>query len=393
MRARSLRILHVVPSYLPAWRYGGPIRSVHGLAKAQVESGDRVEAFTTDADGPGRLAVPNDRRVDVDGVGVWYFRCGWPRRLYRSTPLRRALVRRMTEFDVVHLHSVFLWPTLVAAREAERLGVPYFVSPRGMLVESLISRRGSLRKQAWIRLFERRTLARAAGTVVQSELELRELESLGLALSAGHVIPNGFDFEEVESADGSSAPRWLEDVIETPYVLFLGRLSWKKGIGRLIDALPLVEGVDLVVAGNDEEGLTPALKRQAAELGVAHRVAFVGEVRGPTKWTLLRNAKAFCLPSSSENFGIAAVEAMAVGTPTIVSPDVGIASIEGLRSSLVVTESDRDALSRSIRWTLEEGPAVLELRDAARTSVRRELCWSKIAGDLRAVYGRSLAKG
>ena len=141
-RGRWMRILHVVPSYLPAWRYGGPIRSVHGLAKAQVRAGDEVEVFTTDADGAGRLDVPTGGPVEIDGVRVNYFRRSRPRRLYRSRAMGEALRRRLREFDVAHLHSAFLWPTQAAARAAAAARVRYFVSPRGMLVQSLIAETG-----------------------------------------------------------------------------------------------------------------------------------------------------------------------------------------------------------------------------------------------------------
>jgi glycosyltransferase involved in cell wall biosynthesis len=255
-----------------------------------------------------------------------------------------------------------------------------------MLVGSLIAERGTLRKRAWIRLFERHTLERAAGIVLQSELERRELEDLGLALARTHVVPNGIDLEEAFSSDSGSAPKWVDDLVSAPYVLFLGRLSWKKGIGRLIEAIRETEGVNLVIAGNDDEALTPELKRQAGAAGVSHRVLFVGEARGATKWSLLRNARAFCLPSTSENFGIAAVEAMAVGTPTIVSPEVGLASNDAVRAGLVVAPADPESLARAIRWTLEESEALAALRETAKRVVREELCWAKIASDVREIY-------
>ena len=74
-----MNILYVVPTYLPATRYGGPIFAVHGLARALVERGHRVDVFTTNVDGDGESDVPLRERVDLDGVGVHYF----------SSPLRR----------------------------------------------------------------------------------------------------------------------------------------------------------------------------------------------------------------------------------------------------------------------------------------------------------------
>ena len=342
-----MRILHVVPSYIPAWRYGGPIRSVHGLAKAQARAGDQVEVFTTDADGPRRLDVSTDRPVEIDGVLVNYFRRDFPRRLYRSRAMGEALRRRVEEFDIAHLHSVFLWPTRVAARIAAAALVPYFVSPRGMLVESLIVRRGRVRKRLWIRLVERKSLSESAGIVLQSELERQELERLGLQLAPTCVAPNGLDLEEIVIERAQPVPLEVTQLIDgDPYVVFLGRLTWKKGIDRLIAAMRDVPEARLIVAGNDEEELRPSLERLARSSGTADRVHFLGEVRGAAKWALLEGAAVFCLPSISENFGIAALEALAAGTPVVVSPTVGLTLPNDASAALLGSPSRSPRASR-----------------------------------------------
>src|SRR3954468_3967498 len=123
--ARSLKILHVVPTYYPAVRYGGPIRSVHGLAVALLRRGHDVHVYTTILDGPDDRDVPVDTPVILDGVTVRYFRVPCLRRLHWSPGLERRLQQSISEFDVVHLHSVFLWPTWAAARAAVRHGIPY----------------------------------------------------------------------------------------------------------------------------------------------------------------------------------------------------------------------------------------------------------------------------
>ena len=99
-----MKVLHVVPTYLPALRYGGPIHSVHGLCKALAARGHEVEVFTTNVDGPVDTDVPLGVPVDLDGVKVWYFPVPALRRLYWSPAMGEALQRRVKEFDVVHTH-------------------------------------------------------------------------------------------------------------------------------------------------------------------------------------------------------------------------------------------------------------------------------------------------
>ena len=188
-----MKILHVVPTYYPATRYGGPIRSVHGLASALAAQGHDIHVYTTNADGKGVLPVPLDRPVLLDGVNVWYFATSVGRRLYWAPKMRQALALNIRSFDIVHLHSVFLWPTSAAARAARKTRVPYVLSPRGMLVEDLIRRKSSLAKRAWITLFERRNVAEAAAIHLTSEIEASELMAVGIPYKRLTVVPNGID--------------------------------------------------------------------------------------------------------------------------------------------------------------------------------------------------------
>src|SRR5262245_22469360 len=177
-----MRILHVVPSYLPAVRYGGPMFAVHGLCRALAARGHHVEVFTTSIDGPTNSAVPVRITVPLDGVHVRYFPSRILRRLFWSPPLARALRSDCADFDIVHVHSVFLWPTWAAARLARKARIPYLISPRGMLVKDLIERRNRLVKSAWIKLIERKNLESASGIHVTSALEREELERFGWQL-------------------------------------------------------------------------------------------------------------------------------------------------------------------------------------------------------------------
>ncbi|HXO26239.1 MAG TPA: glycosyltransferase, partial [Thermoanaerobaculia bacterium] len=262
---KSLRLLHVLPTYLPPWHDGGPVVAVHGLCQALAARGHKVTVFTTD----DRGAAANGETqglLPFDGVDVWYFPVARPRRLYRSPAMAERLKSELEgagNFDLIHLHSVFLWPTHAVARAAERADVPYVVAPRGMLVRALLRRRGWLRKWLWIWLRERRTLTCAAAIHATSNLEKRDIEALGLRLESRiFVVGNGVDAESLAPVqDAALAPtvraaleRRREEGQVRHLLLFLGRLSWKKGLDRLIKALAKVKDATLIIAGHDEEG-------------------------------------------------------------------------------------------------------------------------------------------
>lgn len=387
-----MRILHVIPTYVPAYRYGGPIRSVHGLAEAQSAAGDAVEVYTTDADGPGRSGVPTDRPVAVGRHQARYFRAGFPRRLGRAPALGRALDRDTAGFDLLHLHSVFQWPTAVAASAARRAERPYLVSPRGMLVGELVARHGALRKRLWIALFERRILRGSARIVATSALEATQLRALGLDLAPVVEIPNGVDLDEL----AAPAPEEISANVRAaiaggPYVLFLGRLSWKKRIDLFLSALARLDGCRGLIAGPDDEGLAPRLRRQAAECGVAARIDLLGEVRGADRVALLRGARALVLLSSSENFGNAALEALACGVPVVVTGAVGLAAEVGRRGAGRIVEPAAEAVAAGLGELLDDPAAAREAGARGSRLVAERFTWTAVARALRAVYTEVLA--
>lgn len=385
-----MNLLHVVPTYVPAWRHGGPILAVHGLCKALAARGHAVTVFSTDVHGDGRLDVPLAEPVAVDGVEVWYFPVRF-RRLYLSPALGSAARDGVRRFDLVHLHSVFLWPTSAAARAAERAKVPYVVSPRGMLVPALMQARGRWRKRAWMLAAERRTLERAAALHATSDLEAEEAARLGLSLPPVFVIPNGIDPAPWNGDMEALSPPVRALLTAGPFALFLGRLSWKKGLDRLIPALAHAPGVTLAVAGNDEENLTVGLERLARDFGVAERVSLLGPVHGADKAALLHRALTLVLPSHSENFGNVVLESWAAGRPAIVTPEVGLAAAVRETGGGRVVAGDPRPLGEALRDLLANPETASEMGRRGSRAVAERFGWDAAAAKMEQAYERMRA--
>lgn len=376
-----MRILHVTPTYLPATRYGGPIYSVHGLARAQVALGHKVNVVCTSVDGPNDSDVVHESLVDMDGVGVHYYRSRFGRRTYYSGGMRRAMRQAVAAADIVHLHSVFLWPTLCAARAAMAMKIPYVVSPRGMLVADLIADRGKLRKKMWLALFERRTLAHAAWVHVTSLREEQAYRELGLPSHHLVRVSNGVDAPDCDDLPHASSN--LLASLPDRYVLYLGRLSWKKRIDCLISAMVDVPpDLHLVVAGPDDESLLPKLQQFACEHGVSRRIHWVGQVDSDLRWHLLCRASSLVLISSNENFGNVVAEAMAVGCPVVVSGQVGASEIVAKANAGIVVEATPIQTARAIASIALDKTRAAGYCEAGRQYAREHLSWNSIASQL-----------
>jgi glycosyltransferase involved in cell wall biosynthesis len=383
-----LRILHVVPTYYPAVRYGGPVRSVHALCASLVRRGNRVSVYTTNIDGEGESAVPLGVPVNMDGVSVHYFPVPALRRLYWSPALARQIRLTITEFDLVHLHSVFLWPTYAAARSAYRAGVPYLMSPRGMLVADVIRNKSRLLKTAWITLVERRSLARAARLHVTAEIEGDEAAALGLELPEIVCVPNGVSWpsRHVSMTEGPFGG------VSKPYALFLSRINHKKGLDRLIRAWKWVPQLMLIIAGNDEEDYLPELKALAQREGVVGRLRFLGPVSDEHKWALYENAEMFVLPSYSENVGNVVAEAMAMACPVVITPDVGLAKLVAKTGAGVITAGDPRILAQAIADLHQDEIRRRRLGVLGRQAAIEHLSWDGVAAQMDAAYRRILGR-
>jgi glycosyltransferase involved in cell wall biosynthesis len=357
---------------------------VHGLCKALVKRGHDVEVFTTNVDGPGISEVPLDQPLDMDGVKVRYFPTGPGRRLYRSPAMGAALAASVAGFDAVHLHSVFLWPTTAAARIAHVANVPYILTPRGMLVEALIRRKSRLAKMAWLTLFERANIAGAAVIHMTSQIEAEEFNKLRLAARQIRIIPNGIDLPPKSSpATAASGPRPL--TASKWRILSLGRLNWKKGLERLIEAMKYIPEAELVLAGNDEDSYWPRLEQLARRCEMSDRVTYTGAVHGQRKWDLIRSADLFVMPSYSENFGLAALEAMACGRPVVVTPDVGLARDISAAGAGLVVAGEPDVLGPALARLLSAAGQRQRMGEAGLIAANR-FSWAAIATQMETVY-------
>jgi glycosyltransferase involved in cell wall biosynthesis len=386
---RPLRVLHVIPSYPPAVRYGGAVLATHGLCRALAAAGHHVEVFTSDRDGDDRVPGPLDSAAELEGVRVHRHSLDGPRRLYYSTSLARRLRARAHDFDVIHGHSLFLQPVDAASRAAHAAGVPFVLSPRGMLVRELFRARSALPKWAWLLATGRRQIRQAAALHLTSEVEANEARRFPVTLPPCLVIANGID-----------APPPPALAREPDRLLFLGRLSWKKRVDTLIHTLARLPRCHLRIVGSDDEGLQSGLMALAQQLGVARRVHFIGGVSLQQRWDEYARAGVFLLPSLSENFANTVLEAMAMACPVVITPEVGLSDTVQRYGAGRVSRADPDRLAEAVREVLADRYGADSMGRNGRDAVLREFLWPGIAArmaqayaDLRAPRRATMARG
>jgi glycosyltransferase involved in cell wall biosynthesis len=344
-----VRVLHIIPSV--SLLRGGPSVAVRAIARGLVNRGVAVDITTTDDHGTDRGAVPLEQPVVEEGVTYRYFRrqVGF---YTVSLPLSRWLAAHVEEYDVVHIHALFSFSATAGAFWASRRGIPYVVRPLGVLNTWGLQNRRPLLKELSLRLIERRILANAAAVHFTSEQEKCEAE-LTAPGTRSVVIPNPVaspSTDEKPSAEPFLARH--PDLAGRSVILFLSRLDPIKGLDMLLNGFPRIQAAiptaALVVAGDGEDRFVARLRDQAHRLGVERDVVWAGFLDETTKRAAFAAADVFVLPSYSENFGIAAVEAMANGLPVIVSDRVGIHHEVARAKAGLVVRCDANEVSAAV---------------------------------------------
>jgi glycosyltransferase involved in cell wall biosynthesis len=321
--------LFITPFYKPAYVYGGPTRSIPGLCEGLVKQGCTVEVFTTDANGETTLEVDTGQPVLKDGVRVTHFaHSRIAGRFFYSSGLRKACNEHVEEFDYVYVYGIWNYPAIAAGAACRRREVSYIVSPRTGLMQWPLQQ-GWLRKKLYLWLFGWRYLHGAWAMHYTTQVERKESEQTGVN-TPGFVVPNCMDFSEFDILPGSGSWRRKVHVSsDAPLLLFLGRLEPRKGVGLSLRAFSRVKDeipqAHFAIAGPGEEGYVRELKALASDLGITDAVTFTGYVDADERLEALVDADVFVLTSHTENFAMAAVEAMAAETPVLLSEEVGVA--------------------------------------------------------------------
>ena len=293
-----MKVLHFITSI--SLRQGGPSRSVPMLVKGLAEEGIDVTLMTL------RDEDMNLHALEGTTVTLKVFD-----RNSHSAEWESFIEGE--QFDVIHLQSVWELPYHTIAKIARRKGIPYLVSPRGMLEPwSLSQKKWKKRLAMW--LYQRRDLDRAACVYATADMEAQHIRQLGISTPVS-VIPNGIETNEYQYRGNSFSSK--------KQVLFLSRIHIKKGIEILLEAWEKAvydfPGWNLVIAGNGDTDYIHSLSKKIAEKGMGQRVSIIGPVYGEDKYRVYCESSLFCLPSYSENFGMVIAEAMSCGLPVVTT--------------------------------------------------------------------------
>jgi glycosyltransferase involved in cell wall biosynthesis len=375
-----MRMLVCVPWYAPARAYGGTVTAAVATVKGAVEAGHEVTVATTDVlDLASR--VPADAPTEPARARVVRFPNLSQRLAATNVPLPRGLRRwlreHVREFDLVLLLDVYSSVSVLGARAAARAGVPYVLEALGTLPPTP-ERGRALPKRAFLAFWGRRTVREAAACLYLSDVERDEYLAQGAEPARLHPMPPPLDLPSSNGVAKAVAPT----------IVYLGQLHPIKRIDVLLEAFARVRA-ELPEARLEVNGAPSAhgeaLREQTARLGLGDSVAFRGLIPEEAKATALGSAHVFALLSASEGLPITPLEALACGTPVVLSPGCGLRQVDGVGG--IVCDGTAAGAAAALLALLRDPERARQLGEAGRAfaaSYRRE----KVVPELVALLER-----
>ncbi|HKB44458.1 MAG TPA: glycosyltransferase [Chitinophagaceae bacterium] len=310
-----MKILFIIPSYKPAYIYGGTIVVVSLLAESLAGQGHEVTVYTTTANGKNELKVEAGKEIIIDGVKVFYFKRITKDHSHISPVFWKMIFNTVKHFDVVHLHSWWSPCMVVAAGLCKLKGIKPVLSPHGMFCNYVLYANNKYKKQ--LLHFFAKPLLRNTFLHTSTQMEWHESQAMIDGGWKGAVLPNLVQLNSWAST---------ERIQNTPFVIgFISRIDPKKGIDILIKALSNVSfDYRLKIAGTGEETYINYLKELSIKCGNADKIDWAGWKDNIEKFQFYNSIDLLALISLNENFAVVVIESLSAGTPVLLSDQVGL---------------------------------------------------------------------
>ena len=380
-----MKVLQVIPTL--SGLSGGPAQGIKYLCLGLKSLGVDMAILTADA--PFKK-----QEYSFAGIRVYsfasYFCHFLPAQFNYSPGLSKWLKKHIKEFDLLHIHYLFTYPSTVAAYYARKCAIPYILRPAGMLGPACL-KKSALRKKIYMRLFEKRNLESAAAIHFTSEKERNEAACLRLN-NRNILVPNCIDlqdFKGLSTLKGKFRKQYPR-IGQRKIILFLSRLDPIKGLDLLIPALKILKEQHkdfyFVLAGAGRNDYQEQLKIYLGAAGLTDSVLFAGFLEGEAKYALLADSDIFVLSSYHENFGIAAAEAMASGLPVAISDQVSIYKlVEEYQAGLTFGLNSRQ-IALSLEKLLTDKELCLKMGKNGRRLIEENFSAEKIARQMLEEY-------
>ncbi|MEA5570396.1 glycosyltransferase [Calothrix sp. UHCC 0171] len=383
---KQLKILVVIPAL--GSNYGGPSKCVIELVESLANAGVTIDIVTTNANGSEELNVPLQTWVTHHNYRIQYFPYLKTGDYKFSFSLTRWLYKHVSDYDLVHTNALFSYPVLPAHWACQMRGVPYMMTPHGMLEPWALAYKAD-KKRLYFSFLEKPALERASAIQMLASSEAKSITQLNCKTPI-YIIPNGIHHHDFVPLS-NPAIFWNEfpQTRDRKLIIFLGRIDPKKGLDLLANAFKQVRhqfpDSHLIIAGPDNTGFLETVRGYFDEVGCLDAVTFTGMLTGAIKYAALAAADIYIAPSYSEGFSVSVLEGMASGLPCIITTGCNFPEAGEAEAAYIVDISP-DSITDALIACLSNPQQSKLMGDRARKLILEEYTWNRIAANLIQVY-------
>ena len=386
-----MKILQICPifSSRPKEVGSGVTQVVYNISKELSKRGHEVKVYTSNALDVKRKMSNEGSSVIVDGIKVNFFPYKVHYYTFFLTPSMISAVRRnLKEFDIIHIHDLRAFQSIVVYYYARKYGVPYVLQVHGSLPRIMAKQR-----LKWIYdfFFGYRLLKDASKVIALSQIEAEQYKRMGVPEEKIAIIPNGIDLSEYANLPPKGCFKKKFGIKEEKKtVLYLGRIHKIKGIDILVrtfaNVVKKLDDVRLVIVGPDD-GYLSELEALIKALKIEDKVLITEPLYDRDKLEAYVDADLYVLPSRYETFPMTILEAYACGKPVIASKLDGLKDLViNRKTGLLIAPGNAEQLAKSIFSVLNDHDKAEEMGLRGRQFMKENFTITKVVNRLEDLY-------
>lgn len=380
-KSKKMKILVITPYYKPAFKYGGPVNSISRICEALTSTPElALEVFTTNANADSKLNEETRKSIVVDGVNVTYFNKYFNNNFFISPSFLVSLVKRVKEFDIVHVNMWWNWLSIFGAIVAITAGKKLIISPRSNVTQYILHHKNRKFKELIHNSFGKKLLSKAHFHIT-AQLELDDVKKL-TPVKSYSIIHNLINLPQIQFSKTRN---------EIFTIIFLSRIDRKKGLELLLESLSQVTfDYQLKIGGDGDPLYVSELKELCEILGISSKIIWLGWLNNQEKFIELSSSDLFALTSYNENFANVVIEALYVSTPVMISNEVGLHEFVKDNELGWITKCSVESITTTLNFIFQNREGLQIISDRARPVIMESFPEHKLVAHYLDMYKQVL---
>lgn len=386
-----MKILQVIPYFVPAYSYGGPVKVCFDISIELVKRGHQVTVTTTDA-------LDNENRIKKSQETIGNIK------IIRFKNLSNFLAKNhngflpinfffwaknnIKNFDIVHCHDFFTLQNIITAYFCKKYNVPFIIQPHGTL--SLIRQNAKFKnsKKLFLNLFNN-VFKNSKNIIALTKNEKNEIIQINQKLEKKiKIIPNGIEMAEFQNIKKINLHKKYKIPEKNKIIGYIGRIQYIKGLDISLEILAsLKKKLDFtyLIIGPDE-GEKNNLEKKIKKLNLEKNVIFIGILEGNEKLETIKSCDLFLFTSRSEGLPMTILEVAALGIPQIISENCNVPEIEKFDAGKVFSLKNKEKITNSLNDILNNNKILKKMSENAKDLSRIKFDLKKVCYKIEETY-------